>query len=293
MLGYTSNQFQFRLLAWSELFNKAAYFRDFQNQQLEPSEIFSVHMAENHAMGRFYILVQGWIQAMLGIPTCTFWTNCFSTGEAFWMFRIRFPAFLKMEYLEKPNQKMWEPDSANKFLYWYSCWILPKKFPSAGINSSIFIGRNTPPKSIPNGYLWKRDEIFEWNVSSSNYHFVSKRDMFNFSGCWGFFFLEHVVACCGWGTAQGDRLIALGHRGGKVSLWQFQASGGCWVGRSSLDTFRSSLERVVDINNFPTCEQWKKKGPWLVGWYKGWQTTQVYRDYFINHEIRIPINHPV
>ena len=178
MLGYTSNQFQFRLLAWSELFNKAAYFRDFQNQQLEPSEIFSVHMAENHAMGRFYILVQGWIQAMLGIPTCTFWTNCFSTGEAFWMFRIRFRAFLKMEYLEKPNQKMWgSPTSANKFLYWYSCWILPNKSPfSWDFNSSDFSSVGIHPRKGNTEWIpyWKRDEIFEWNVSSSNYHFVSK-----------------------------------------------------------------------------------------------------------------------
>lgn len=189
MLGYTSNQFQFRLLAWSELFNKAAYFRDFQNQQLEPSEIFSVHMAENHAMGRFYILVQGWIQAMLGIPTCTFWTNCFSTGEAFWMFRIRFPAFLKMEYLEKPNQKMWgSPTLPTNFYIDIVVGYFQKKFPSAGINSSIFIGRNTPPKSIPNGYLWKRDEIFEWNVSSSNYHFVSKRTCLIFPVAGDFFF---------------------------------------------------------------------------------------------------------
>ena len=26
-----------------------------------------------------------------------------------------------------------------------------------------------------------------------------------------------------------------------------------------------------------------KKGPWLVGLYRGWTTTQLYRDYFINH----------
>ncbi len=31
-----------------------------------------------------------------------------------------------------------------------------------------------------------------------------------------------------------------------------------------------------------------KKGPWLVGIYRGWKTTQLYGDYFINHEIRIP-----
>ena len=38
-------------------------------------------------------------------------------------------------------------------------------------------------------------------------------------------------------------------------------------------------------------EQWKK-GPWLVGLYTGWKTTQLYGDYFIHHEIRIPINQP-
>ena len=39
--------------------------------------------------------------------------------------------------------------------------------------------------------------------------------------------------------------------------------------------------------------QWKK-GPWLFGVYIGkYYTTQVYRDYLINHEIRIPINQPV
>lgn len=89
---------------------------------------------------------------------------------------------------ETQSKNVGFPDSANKFLYWYSCWILPKKFPSAGINSSIFIGRNTPPKSIPNGYLWKRDEIFEWNVSSSNYHFVSKRTCLIFPVAGDFFF---------------------------------------------------------------------------------------------------------
>ncbi len=38
----------------------------------------------------------------------------------------------------------------------------------------------------------------------------------------------------------------------------------------------------------------EKRGPrWLVGLYRGlYQTTQLYRDYFINHEIRIPINQP-
>ena len=29
-------------------------------------------------------------------------------------------------------------------------------------------------------------------------------------------------------------------------------------------------------------DQWKK-GPWLVGLYEGWNTIQLYRDYFINH----------
>ncbi len=38
-------------------------------------------------------------------------------------------------------------------------------------------------------------------------------------------------------------------------------------------------------------EPWKK-GPWLVGLYRGWTTTQLYGDYFINHEIRIPIKQP-
>ena len=33
-------------------------------------------------------------------------------------------------------------------------------------------------------------------------------------------------------------------------------------------------------------EQWKKN--WLVRLYRGWNPTQLYRDYFINHDIRIP-----
>ena len=37
------------------------------------------------------------------------------------------------------------------------------------------------------------------------------------------------------------------------------------------------------VNDVKEPEQWKK-GPWLlVGLYRGWQTTQLYRDYFINH----------
>lgn len=175
MLGYTSNQFQFRLLAWSELFNKAAYFRDFQNQQLEPSEIFSVHMAENHAMGRFYILVQGWIQAMLGIPTCTFWTNCFSTGEAFWMFRIRFPAFLKMEYLEKPQSKnVVLPILPKKFYIDISCWILPyTSHPSAGIFSHLNFHRS---EYIPEKYS-------EWIPLKKGRNFRMERFIFQLSFC--------------------------------------------------------------------------------------------------------------
>ena len=35
----------------------------------------------------------------------------------------------------------------------------------------------------------------------------------------------------------------------------------------------------------------EKKPGWL-GLYRGWNPTQLYRDYFINHEIRIPINQP-
>ena len=31
-----------------------------------------------------------------------------------------------------------------------------------------------------------------------------------------------------------------------------------------------------------------KKKTWLVGLYRGWNTTHLRRDYFINHEIRIP-----
>ena len=32
----------------------------------------------------------------------------------------------------------------------------------------------------------------------------------------------------------------------------------------------------------------EKKGPWLFMVYRASKTTQLYRDYFINHEIRIP-----
>ena len=32
-----------------------------------------------------------------------------------------------------------------------------------------------------------------------------------------------------------------------------------------------------------------EKNRWLVGLYRGSQTTQVYREYFKNHEIRSPI----
>ncbi len=42
----------------------------------------------------------------------------------------------------------------------------------------------------------------------------------------------------------------------------------------------------------PTCACEQRKKPWLVGLYRDY-TTQLYRGYFINHEIRIPINHPV
>ena len=35
-------------------------------------------------------------------------------------------------------------------------------------------------------------------------------------------------------------------------------------------------------------EQWPK--PWLIAVYRGWNTTQLYRDYFISHEIRNLIN---
>ena len=41
----------------------------------------------------------------------------------------------------------------------------------------------------------------------------------------------------------------------------------------------------------PEFKQWKK-GPWLFMVYRGWKPTQLYGDYFINHDIRIPINHP-
>ena len=36
-------------------------------------------------------------------------------------------------------------------------------------------------------------------------------------------------------------------------------------------------------------EQWKKT--WLFSVYRGWNSTQLYRDYFINH-VRIPMNQP-
>ncbi len=35
-----------------------------------------------------------------------------------------------------------------------------------------------------------------------------------------------------------------------------------------------------------------RKKPWLVGLYRGWNITQLYGDYFINHDLWIPINQP-
>ena len=34
------------------------------------------------------------------------------------------------------------------------------------------------------------------------------------------------------------------------------------------------------------------KKPWLFRVYRGWNTTQLYGDYFISHEIGISINQP-
>ena len=33
---------------------------------------------------------------------------------------------------------------------------------------------------------------------------------------------------------------------------------------------------------------WAMKKPWLVRLFRGWHPTQLYRDYFINHEIKDP-----
>ena len=46
------------------------------------------------------------------------------------------------------------------------------------------------------------------------------------------------------------------------------------------------------VTSFVTGEPWKK-GPLVgPGLYRGRNPTQLYRDYFINHDIRIPINQP-
>ncbi len=49
--------------------------------------------------------------------------------------------------------------------------------------------------------------------------------------------------------------------------------------------FASLVQKGANTN-----EQWKKH--WLFRVCKGWDPTQLYRDYFISHDIRIPINQP-
>ena len=63
-----------------------------------------------------------------------------------------------------------------------------------------------------------------------------------------------------------------------------------WFTRETKQRRRSDTGNFVGFRWWISHEQWKK-GPWfLVGWviYGINYTTQLYRDYFINHEIRIP-----
>ena len=42
----------------------------------------------------------------------------------------------------------------------------------------------------------------------------------------------------------------------------------------------------LQYSTYESLEQWKK--PWLVRPHRGWNPTQLFRDYFINYEIRTP-----
>ena len=71
-----------------------------------------------------------------------------------------------------------------------------------------------------------------------------------------------------------------------ISLMQFRRLTG--LKKKSLTTPRSFQVGSRGSGTSAFCVQCSRAPGWLF-WYRGWKTTQLYGDYFISHEIRIPI----